>query len=136
MKDLMTDLIVCVLWHVTQVVKVDALKKKVYLDNGAEIGYDKCLIATGELDLLDLSLVVLSPFLIGRAISSSNRLQTVQWATFLDWAQMNFQFHEHSVDSFMNCTSFFNWLIIRCKLQPELAAQVIQTWSNVIQNVG
>ena len=56
---------------------MDALKKKVYLDNGAEIGYDKCLIATGELDLLDSSLV-LSPFLIGRAIRSLNMLQTVR----------------------------------------------------------
>ena len=133
MKDLMTDLIVYVLWHVTQVVKVDALKKKVYLDNGAEIGYDKCLIATGELDLLDLSLV-LSPFLIGRAISSPNTLQTVRWATFLDWARMNFQFHEHSVDSFTNYTSFF--YLAYNKMQASAWTCSTSGAGNVIQKVG
>ena len=32
---------------VFQVVKIDANKKKVSLDNGWEVFYDKCLIATG-----------------------------------------------------------------------------------------
>ena len=30
-----------------QVVKLDAVNKKVTLDSGAEISFDKCLIATG-----------------------------------------------------------------------------------------
>lgn len=32
---------------IEQVVKLDIVKQKAILDNGWEIGYDKCLIATG-----------------------------------------------------------------------------------------
>lgn len=31
-----------------QVVKLDPHKKRVYLDDGSEISYDKCLLATGK----------------------------------------------------------------------------------------
>lgn len=31
-----------------QVVKLDPHKKRVYLDDGSEISYDKCLLATGR----------------------------------------------------------------------------------------
>ena len=52
--------------------------------------------------------------------------------TVLNWAICYFA--EHASDTSTNYTSFFKWLITRCKLRPELAAEVQRRRAVFAQN--